>query len=1173
MHTRRYSAFISYRHADNTQEGRRWAEWLHRALERYVVPPDLIGTPNLRGEPIRDSLYPIFRDEDELPANADLATGIRAALEVSDHLIVLCSPRSAVSPWVRKEVREFKELGRSDRILAIIIAGEPNADDPAKAREGILRDEECFCEELRFGAVREDGTLDWIIGTEPTAADLRPVGTRAEGFVTAEAYREHLTLNSSLTPDKIAARTEAYRQQLDHAVSKVTAGLLGVPLGQLKDRDAAHRAALAEAATARLRIFIVVITGLAIAALALAVFGLWQMVVARDAELLAQDQVVEASLKAWGTAQDVIDQGDLAKGFAHLAEALRYESHLPAQRKEPRLHEFAATKLLRSPLIPIPMLDNPPRHEGRVKCASFSHDGKRVVTGSYDQTARIWDAASGQPVGKPMRHSSEVELASFSPNGRIIVTISDGNESRLWDSSTGEPIGAPLKHPGKRLDIPRHKYASFSPDSQRVVTAIEDKNAYLWEVPTWKTVSNPLRHDDIITGVCFCPDGRLVATASEDKTIRIWDAVTGKPFGLPLLHDDAVRSVSFSPDGKQVLSTTYDAARVWDVATGVIVGDPLHHQEIVWSAAFSPDGERVVTTSNDHAARLWNARTSKQIGEPMLHQSESVMTACFSPDGQRILTTSLNRFALLWDGVTARPIGEIIRHYGRAEIESTSFSPNGEAILMQSTDYTVQLWDTAIGKPVGETLRHEAYVTEAVFSPDRRRMVTTSRDKTARIWDATNGKPLGFPMCHEDEVGNATFSPNGKWVVTVSHDNTARLWDAFTGRPQGQPMRHEGWVNNAAFSPDGLCIATTSFDKTARLWDATSGAALSDPLPHEDGVWNVSFSPDGRYIVTASAQDAPARIWDTQNGKQVGSPIRDEKNGFDNARFSQDGRRIITHSRGGGTLLWDALTGKYVGPLSYLDAANAIDPKNEGGELETEHSYALKLDRPPSGANASAEDLCFFAGVYINEDGQAQNISLQEQVKWRRRLQGTHSTDIWETLLRWKLSDPRTRTITYQSKTSTADYIEREVTWALSHLPWFQETYDLSDRRLERSALTDLLSFNPNAPLVHLGLAAIEENQEGREFLIDYGLGCLSATERAFGVKAAHQQHPGTYRAKAAIILWIMKEESKAKSLFGKLIADCDPKRETWAKPDWVNQLWDFEWPRPFREALLEMAK
>jgi hypothetical protein len=246
MPARRYCAFISYRHADNAQEGRRWAEWLHRALERYVVPPDLVGTPNLRGAPIPSSLYPIFRDEDELPANADLATGIRAALEVSDHLIVLCSPRSALSPWVRKEVKEFKEMGRSDRILAVMIAGEPNADDPAKVRDGILPEEECFCEELRYGMVKTDGALDWTARTEPLAADLRPGGMRAEGFVNADGYREHLTLNSALATDKIRELAEAYHARLELGLLKVIAGLLGVPLSQLTERDAAHRAALAE---------------------------------------------------------------------------------------------------------------------------------------------------------------------------------------------------------------------------------------------------------------------------------------------------------------------------------------------------------------------------------------------------------------------------------------------------------------------------------------------------------------------------------------------------------------------------------------------------------------------------------------------------------------------------------------------------------------------------------------------------------------------------------------------------------------------------------------------------------------------------------------------------------------------------------------------------------------
>lgn len=251
MAQRRYTAFLSYRHDDNAQEGRRWAEWLHRALEQYVVPPDLAGTKNLRGEPVSASLYPVFRDEDELPANADLATGIRAALEVSDFLIVLCSPRSAVSPWVRKEVREFKELGRASRILAVIIAGEPNADDPSKARHGITRDEECFCEELRFGMVQAGGALDWSARTEPLAADLRPSGARAEGFVTAEAYRAHLTLVSSHPPEKIARLADAYREVLDRGLLKVIAGLLGVSLDDLIKRDAAHRAALAQRELAR----------------------------------------------------------------------------------------------------------------------------------------------------------------------------------------------------------------------------------------------------------------------------------------------------------------------------------------------------------------------------------------------------------------------------------------------------------------------------------------------------------------------------------------------------------------------------------------------------------------------------------------------------------------------------------------------------------------------------------------------------------------------------------------------------------------------------------------------------------------------------------------------------------------------------------------------------------
>lgn len=85
---RRYAVFLSYRHADNKEPGRQWATWLHQMLEGYEIPADLVGKKNGKGELIPASLFPVFRDEEELPADADLTRNIRQALVVidSEHL-------------------------------------------------------------------------------------------------------------------------------------------------------------------------------------------------------------------------------------------------------------------------------------------------------------------------------------------------------------------------------------------------------------------------------------------------------------------------------------------------------------------------------------------------------------------------------------------------------------------------------------------------------------------------------------------------------------------------------------------------------------------------------------------------------------------------------------------------------------------------------------------------------------------------------------------------------------------------------------------------------------------------------------------------------------------------------------------------------------------------------
>ena len=160
--TFKYWAFLSYSHRD-----RKWGDWLHRALETYRVPKRIVGQSTRDGHrPKR--LFPIFRDREELPASADLGTEVNEALTRSRYLVVVCSRDSAKSVWVNEEIKFFKKLGREDRVLALIVDGEPNASEH---KPGFTAEDECFPEALRHRVGSEGRLLP--VRTEPVAGDAR----------------------------------------------------------------------------------------------------------------------------------------------------------------------------------------------------------------------------------------------------------------------------------------------------------------------------------------------------------------------------------------------------------------------------------------------------------------------------------------------------------------------------------------------------------------------------------------------------------------------------------------------------------------------------------------------------------------------------------------------------------------------------------------------------------------------------------------------------------------------------------------------------------------------------------------------------------------------------------------------------------------------------------------
>ena len=241
------------------------------------------------------------------------------------------------------------------------------------------------------------------------------------------------------------------------------------------------------------------------------------------------------------------------------------------------------------------------RHADWVHTAEFSPDGTKVVTASWDGTARVWDARTGAQIGNAMQHNVSVEggkvnSAYFSADGTEIVTASWDHTARMWDATNPAhaEIGKPLVHELPGAISETVWTAMFDPAGapRVVVTASADHEARLWDLATQTEKVHKLQNGEVNKAV-ISPDGRWVATAGDDGTGYILDARTLQPVGRPLRGSgEPIDFVSFSPDSRSIVTASQDkTARLWDVPSGNPIGQPMAHEGWVEAATFSADGK------------------------------------------------------------------------------------------------------------------------------------------------------------------------------------------------------------------------------------------------------------------------------------------------------------------------------------------------------------------------------------------------------------------------------------------------------------------------------------------------------------------------------------------------------------------------------------------------------
>jgi WD40 repeat protein/serine/threonine protein kinase len=451
----------------------------------------------------------------------------------------------------------------------------------------------------------------------------------------------------------------------------------------------------------------------------------------------------------------------------------------------------------------------------------------------------LWERVSGKPIGRPLLHNGEVNALAFSPDSQLLATgsvvrVTDrqeqglrpaGGEARLWQVATGLPLGRPLLHPHPVWSV------ALSPGGQLLLTGDENGEARLFSSLTGLPIGNPMVCSGTVRVVAFAEDGRSALTATAGYYARLWDLPPARTLGQLVAGSRQATAVAFSSDGKTLLVGARDGTvRLWDVAGGQPVGTVLQHGSEVKAVAWSPSGEAVLTGGSDGFARLWDRQSGRQLQE--FRAPLDVQSVAFLDGGKTVLTACCEGTIQRWDAATGRLLGELLKT--RGDIQRLVLSSDGKTAVVCGLRDCVKRWDLEAGRVLQEY--PEAGGSRVCsLSADGRTVLTGSfGNRPALLWDVATGRPRGFPLLRGkgDHLAGA-FSSDGRLAVMGSVDGLASLWDTSTGRPVSPPLHHAGEVCAADFRPDGRLLALAS-NEGIRLYEVPEPLAET---PEQIRLW------------------------------------------------------------------------------------------------------------------------------------------------------------------------------------------------------------------------------------------------------------------------------------------------------------------------------------------------
>lgn len=607
-------------------------------------------------------------------------------------------------------------------------------------------------------------------------------------------------------------------------------------------------------------------------------------------------------------------------------------------------------------------------HLKYVTCATFSPDGKYVLTGSYDNTIKLWNRESGKEIRAFNAHIAHIRSLDFSPDGTHFVSASADNTAMVFEVITGK-----VKFVCEDINDNLWK-AVYSKDGSKIMTSNNRDEVNVWDAQTGKKMGDYKKdYSGSVTPLFATPDGTRVFSKDSYKGVSVINLASGDE--VKKLEFEKAYSMAFSPDGKYAaLGSTKLFADIFDLEKG----QSMHHlvadeaikcdgcnTKITWSN----DSKYLITGSKRAGINLWDAKKGSKV-QTFTGYDSRIRQMKVSPDN-RLLSISGDGRVVIYNLKSGKKLldkkDKLLEYY------TINFSPDSKHLILPGENNTAILVDVNNGRKArtfggylnkkrddGLAFSYQDWTDAGILSylskksnialsPDGKYFVKGHIDSTALLVDIQTGKVVRAFEGHSKVVFAFDFSHDGKYLVTAGGDRYFIIWEVATGKLVRKVNAHRELIFDVKFSNDDQTIATGSWDGSLAHWDVATGKQLQYIKLGDNSPYAVDFTPDDFYLVTADLTKQ-LRLWEADAGEEFRSYVGHTKV-VDEFDFTSDKNSIVSGSWDGKVKVFDVRSGMLIQKFDHGGPVYAVacDPQGKfiasGGAKRTIKLWNLETGK------------------------------------------------------------------------------------------------------------------------------------------------------------------------------------------------------------------------------------